>query len=243
VADVAELEALLNRDWTWTAFAIGDLEPALLSHCEWWRQGDALVLLFDGLSPRLACHCGGGTGLADILAGLPDERVWANVRPQFEAEFTRVYRPEKCVRMRRMYLQTPVAPEGEVESLHEHNRAEVAELLGHGERVLFLPAMLKTGFFRGVRDGSRLVAVAGVHLASTRFNIAAVGSVFVHPSYRQRGLARRCTGHVIASLQAQGIDRIVLNVEDTNDRARRVYERLGFESALVYLDGECARVK
>jgi ribosomal protein S18 acetylase RimI-like enzyme len=243
VTDVAELEELLNRDWTWTGFAIGDLEPALLSHCEWWCQGDALVLLFDGLSPRLACHYGGGTGLADILAGVPDERVWVNVRPQFEAEFTRVYRPDKCVRMRRMYLQKRVTPEGVVDSLHENNRAEVEELLAHGEWVLFLPAMLKTGLFRGVRDGRRLVAVAGVHLASTRFNIAALGSVFVHPSYRQRGLARLCSGHVIASLQEQGIDRIVLNVEDTNDRAKRVYERLGFESALVYLDGECVRVK
>jgi ribosomal protein S18 acetylase RimI-like enzyme len=85
--------------------------------------------------------------------------------------------------------------------------------------------------------------MAGVHLASTRFNIAALGSVFTHPSYRQRGLARLCSSHVIASLQEQGIDRIVLNVEDTNARAKRVYERLGFESALVYLDGQCVRVE
>lgn len=243
VTDVAELEEFLNRDWTWTGFAIGDLEPELMSHCEWWCEGEALVLLFDGLSPRLACHYGGGAGLAEIVASIRDEQVWVNVRPQFEAEFTRVYRPYKCVRMRRMYLQKWVAPEGVAESLHENNRVEVEELLANGEWVLFLPAMLKTGLFRGVRDGGRLVAMAGVHLASTRFNIAALGSVFTHPSYRQRGLARLCSSHVIASLQEQGIDRIVLNVEDTNDRAKRVYERLGFESALVYLDGECVRVE
>ena len=47
------------------------------------------------------------------------------------------------------------------------------------------------------------------------------------------------TGFAMGDLEPE----LMLNVEDTNDRAKRVYERLGFESALVYLDGECVRVE
>jgi hypothetical protein len=39
-----------------------------------------------------------------------------------------------------------------------------------------------------------------------------------------------------------GIRRIVLNVEDEKVTARRIYERLGFQTACTYLDGEYARI-
>lgn len=237
------LEPILNRDWPWAGFALGDLEPEWMPHCEWWRSAGTIALLFDGLTPRLMCPYGDASGFARILASMKEERIWANVRPDFEETFRRFYRPEKTVAMRRMYLEEPVSAIGETVPLSPADRAEIEELLQQGEWVLFLPHALASGHYYGVRENGRLVAIAGTHLASARYNIAALGSVFTHPDHRGKGLGRICSSHVLASVGRAGIGRVVLNVEEQKAAARRIYERLGFRTACTYLDGECVRIQ
>jgi GNAT superfamily N-acetyltransferase len=190
----------------------------------------------------LVCPYGDASGLAPILASLKDERIWANIRPEFADTFRRFYRPDKAVLMRRMYLEGPVASIGEAVPLSVSDRLEIEELLKQGEWVLFLPQALASGHYYGVRENGRLIAIAGTHLASSRYNIAALGSVFTHPDHRGKGLAGICSSHVLASIGRAGIRRVVLNVEDQKATARRVYERLGFQTACTYLDGECVRI-
>jgi len=242
VTEPAILEPVLNQDWPWAGFALGDLEPEWMPHCEWWHSGGAFVLLFDGLSPRLMCHYGDASGLAPILASMSDARIWANIRPESEAIFRQFYRPDKVVRMRRMFLDRPVASTGEAVRLCSSDRLEIEDLLKQGEWVLFLPQALASGHYFGIRENGRLVAVAGTHLASSRYDIAALGTVFTHPDHRGRGLARICSSHVLESIGRAGIRRVVLNVEDEKVTARHVYERLGFQTACIYLDGECVRI-
>jgi len=242
LTDPAALEAMLNQDWPWAGFALGDLEPVWMPHCEWWQAANTVVLMFDGLSPRVMCHLGDGSGLAQALEAIEEPRVWANIRPEFEETFRRFYRPEQAVRMRRMYLDRTVEVQGEAARLHPGDRAEIEDLLAQGEWVFFLPECLSSGHYYGVREDGRLVAIAGTILASTRYNIAALGSVFTHPEHRGKGLAGICCSHVLASAAHAGIGRVVLNVEEQKVKARRVYERLGFQTACTYLDGECARL-
>jgi hypothetical protein len=139
LTEPAVLEPILNQEWPWAGFAIGDPEPEWIQRCEWWRSAETVVLLFDGLNPRLMCHYGDTSGLAAILASMRDERIWANVRPDSEGIFLRFYRPDKIVRMRRMYLDRPVARTGEAVRLSLSNRREIEDLLKQGEWVLFLP--------------------------------------------------------------------------------------------------------
>jgi GNAT superfamily N-acetyltransferase len=241
LTDPAVLEPILNRDWQWAGFAIGDLEPQWMRHCEWLLHGDSLVLLFDGLAPRLLCHYGEPSDLAPILAAIDVPRVWANIHSDCEETFHRFYQPERSVRMCRMYSEQAVPAEGQAVALSSGDRAEIEELLATGEWVLFLPDRLDGGFYYGVRVNGRLVAVAGTHLASTRYNIAALGSVFTHPDQRGQGLARVCCSHVLAAVGHAGIRRVVLNVEEAKASARRLYEGLGFRTACVYTDGEYVR--
>jgi GNAT superfamily N-acetyltransferase len=242
LTDSAVLESILNRDWPWAGFGIGDLDPEWMPHCEWWQDAGTVVLLFDGLNPRVMCHYGDVSGLAAILASLKDERIWANIRPDVEDTFGRFYRPYKAVRMRRMYLDRPVTGTGEAVPLSLSDRIEIESLLKQGEWVLFLPHALASGHYYGVRENGRLIAIAGTHVASPRHNIAALGTVFTHSDYRGRGLAGICSSHVLESIGRAGIRRVVLNVEDEKAAARRVYERLGFQTACIYLDGECERI-
>jgi GNAT superfamily N-acetyltransferase len=243
----AVLESILNRDWPCAGFALGDLEPEWMPRCEWWRSAGTIALLFDGLTPRLMCPYGDASGFAPILASMKDERIWANVRPDFQETFERFYRPEKTVVMRRMYLEEPVArigdTAGEAVALSAADGREIEELLQQGEWVLFLPHARASGHYYGVRENGRLVAIAGTHLSSARYNIAALGSVFTHPDHCGKGLGRICSSHVLESVGRTGIRRVVLNVEEQKAAARRIYERLGFRTACTYLDGECVRIQ
>jgi ribosomal protein S18 acetylase RimI-like enzyme len=242
LSDPAVLERLLNQDWPWAGFALGDLEPEWMEHCEWWQVSDTVVLLFDGLTPRLCCAYGDTSGLAQILECLKGGRIWANIRPEAEDIFRRFYRPEKIVSMRRMYLNGPFPARTEAIRLDPTDQLAIEELLKQGEWVLFLPQALASGHFYGIRENDKLVAMAGTHLASARYNIAALGSVFTHPARRGKGLATICCKAVLASLSEAGISRAVLNVEEEKLGARHIYEKLGFQTACIYIDGQWARL-
>jgi GNAT superfamily N-acetyltransferase len=214
-----------------------------MQHCEWWRSGDTIVLLFNGLTPRLLAAYGGAGDLVHMLARLEEPRVWANIRPDFEAAFHQFYQPVRVVRMRRMYMEGQVKGSGGTVRLGPADRPHIEELLQHGEWVLFVPQALASGHFYGIRDAEgTLVAIAGTHLATPRYNMAALGTVFTHPHHRGRGLATICCRDVLASLGRANITRMVLNVEEDKAGACRMYQRLGFRTACTYLDGECARI-
>jgi len=242
LTDPADLAPILNRDWPWAGFALGDLEPEMMPYCEWRQAAQTIVLLFKRLDPPLLFHFGDASGLDELLPSLDLPRIWANLLPEHESAFRRFYRPENCVRMCRMFLDRPVTPIGNATPLTLADQPEIEALLADGEWVLLIPERLATGHYYGVRENGRLVALAGTHLASVRYNIAALGTVFTHRDYRGRGLAQVCCSHALASFARVGIRRVILNVEESKAGARRVYERLGFQTACTYLDGTCVRI-
>ena len=91
--------------------------------------------------------------------------------------------------------------------------------------------------FYGVAVEGRLVAAAGTHLVSPTYGVAAVGNVFTHPNYRCRGYGTVTIGAVVAELVRLGIRDIVLNVNQSNGDAIRIYEKLGFERYCAFLEG------
>lgn len=105
--------------------------------------------------------------------------------------------------------------------------AEVQSLYRLYAEAHFSPYPLMQGVFYGVERDGRLVAVAGTHLISETYGVAAVGNVVTHPDYRGRGYAQACTAAVVRNL-AEQIPTVVLNVGADNTVARRVYAKLGF---------------
>jgi predicted GNAT family acetyltransferase len=72
-----------------------------------------------------------------------------------------------------------------------------------------------------------LVSAGGTHIVAPTYGIAAVGNVFTLPPYRGRGYATTCTSAVVRELLGRSLE-VVLNVARSNQRAVRIYERLGF---------------
>jgi ribosomal protein S18 acetylase RimI-like enzyme len=81
------------------------------------------------------------------------------------------------------------------------------------------------GDFFGIRDGGKLIAMAGERMALPEFR--EVSAVCTHPDYLGRGYAGLLTRRVMRGQTAAG-KRTFLHVKETNLRAQAVYERLGF---------------
>ncbi len=92
----------------------------------------------------------------------------------------------------------------------------------------FEPRMLETKQYYGIRQSGELVSVAGVHVYSRRYRVAALGNIATHPKYRGKGYGTTLTAKVCKSLLLE-IDDIGLNVKADNISAIKCYEKLGFE--------------
>jgi RimJ/RimL family protein N-acetyltransferase len=97
----------------------------------------------------------------------------------------------------------------------------------------FDPRMLATNRYYGVRVDDRLVAVAGVHVYSPRYRVAALGNVATLPSHRGYGYGSRATAHLCARLMEEGLV-VGLNVRADNAAAIKSYRRIGFTVVAEY---------
>jgi predicted GNAT family acetyltransferase len=98
----------------------------------------------------------------------------------------------------------------------------------------FVPRMLETGLYYGIRRGRALVSVAGVHVYSPHYKVAALGNIATRPDARGRGLATAVTARLCHELLLQGIEHVGLNVKADNPSAIACYEKLGFQRVADY---------
>jgi predicted GNAT family acetyltransferase len=97
----------------------------------------------------------------------------------------------------------------------------------------FDPRMLETDYYYGIRQGSDIISVAGIHVYSLRFKVAALGNVTTHPNFRGQGLGTAVCAKLCQAL-LQTADHIGLNVKADNASAIASYKRLGFEVIAEY---------
>ena len=101
--------------------------------------------------------------------------------------------------------------------------------------------MLDEGVFYGIWENGQLAAAAGTHLVVPGEDVAAVGNVYTRRDRRGLGLAASVTCSVVDELLRMRIRTIVLNVNQSNAPAIRVYERLGFTRHCSYYEGLAER--
>jgi len=98
----------------------------------------------------------------------------------------------------------------------------------------FDPRMLETGQYVGIRgDGDELVSVAGIHVYSPAYKIAALGNIATRLDKRGQGLGTIVSAGLCKQLLPT-VDVIGLNVRSDNTAAIRVYEKIGFEIVGTY---------
>src|SRR5262249_54072458 len=98
----------------------------------------------------------------------------------------------------------------------------------------FVPRMLETGCYFGIRRGGALVSVAGVHVYSPEYKVAALGNIATRPAFRGQGVATAVTTRLCQELRRAGIEHIGLNVNVDNRAALACYEKIGFRRIANY---------
>lgn len=98
----------------------------------------------------------------------------------------------------------------------------------------FNPQLVKTGWYYGIRNGSAIISVAGVHVCAPAYKVAALGNVTTHPSMRGRGMSRAACARLCQSLMQNGVEHIGLSVKTDNASAIACYTKLGFEKILEH---------
>jgi len=229
------------------AYELGDLDDFFWPHTRWfaWEEDGALsqlALLYTENEPPVLIALAEeplptmDLLLAELLPALP-KQVYAHLTPSLLDVMSHRYELDAQGRHLKMGLARHdlVELDPNVQPLRPEDVEEVlafyAEAYPH---TWFVPRMLESGRYVGLREDGALVCVAGVHVWSPTWRVAAIGNVATLPSHRSRGLARTACSHLIALLLGDGLDTIGLNVRADNLPAITAYVALGFEPVAQY---------
>jgi len=117
----------------------------------------------------------------------------------------------------------------------------VRALLAHGGSFApdaFAEYQVTQGVFFGVEDGAGgLAAVGGTHIVDYTSGVAAIGNMYTRPDCRGRGYGGAVLTAIVDEVRANGATTIVLNVDQRNTGARRLYEHHGFTVHCPYIEG------
>ncbi len=236
---------VLSTDRLYAAYAIGDLEPGFFEECAWYGAESAgrvvsLCLHYKGLYPNAFFTLGEEEGVRVILFGaLGPWRAYFSSRYEHLRALREFYNLGPVEHLMRLAVTAerfkPVPTETVrlgMPDIHDLNRLYH---IGGGGSV-FTSHQLDKGVYFGVRVDGELVSVAGTHVVSPGYGIAAVGNVLTHPRHRNRGHATACTSAVVQELLRKGCAEVVLNVREDNFPAIKAYTRLGFREHCRYVE-------
>jgi ribosomal protein S18 acetylase RimI-like enzyme len=246
---------MLELDRPWSAYALADLEPEHFSLTRWFHSdaGPAIALLYRAFDvPVLVC-----AGAPRDVDSLLDEvstahdssGLYAVVKPEILPLLKSRYRVREVRPMLRMILtgEPPTTPPREIVRLTRQDLRPLQLLYedgnGRGEAPdFFIPSMVESGVYCGIREGDRLIAVAGTHIVARSVGVGAIGNVYTRHDRRGKGLSTLVTAAVTRELKALDLRTIVLNVRDSNEPAVRVYEKLGYTVHCNYYEVVATRL-
>jgi ribosomal protein S18 acetylase RimI-like enzyme len=243
VTDKARIESFLRQNPALHLYELGDLDDFFFSYTSWYsheKDGEikSLALVYTGteLPVLLALDDSGSASMPVLLNELRDK-----LPKRFYCHLTRGY--EKLLEDR--FLLEPHGTHHKM-TLTVHAKLDAIDASGavqldakEKEEILefyssaypgnwFDARMLETGQYFGLRQKGRLGSIAGIHVYSPKYKVAALGNIATLPEFRGQGLGTRVTAALCRNL-LNTVDIIGLNVKTDNADAIRCYQKLGFK--------------
>lgn len=244
-----EIEAFARRNIYLHIYSLGDLDDFFWPHTVWFGLRDAgqirqLALLYTGCSmPTVLAYAeepvqGMRELLRGILSFLP-RRFYAHITQSVADALVETYHLQSHGDFQKMALTDRSRLAGvdvsQTVALTPHDRDELQAFYQEAYPAnFFVPRMLQTGFYFGVRRDSTLVSVAGVHVYSQEYKVAALGNIATRPEARGQGFATATTARLCQELLKAGVEHVGLNVRADNHSAVACYQNLGFERVADY---------
>lgn len=247
--DKNELESFLRKNIPLHIYSIGDLDDFYWKYTSWYGLKDegglkAVVLLYKAVNPTVLlalCKdeelCYMNDLLTGILQVLP-KKIYSHLTPGVENIFSKNFSILQNGNYCKMLLDIDKIPDDldseEVIRLSQYDINALNELysLSYPDNS-FDPRMLETGMYFGIREGEKIISVAGVHVFSKQYRIAALGNITTHRDHRGRGLGTKVTLRLCREL-IKHADVIGLNVSVHNISAIKCYEKIGFKRIALY---------
>jgi len=246
--DKAEIEAFLRRDTWLHIYGIGDLDAFFWPHTAWYALKEAetvrsVVLLYTGGAlPVLLALAGEdlplmGDLLQSLLHLLP-RRFYCHLSAGLDRTLAQEYRLEEHGEHHKMALPDRNLLTGiDASNVVRLSTADVSDMLALYEESYpghwFEPRMLQTEQYYGIRRADALISVAGVHVHSPRYGVAALGNITTHPQHRGRGHGTAVTAGLCKGL-LETVEHVGLNVKADNRAALSCYRKLGFKVCASY---------
>lgn len=243
------IESFLRRNPELHVYSLGDLDDFFWPCTTWygWQDNGELAevaMIYSsrtlptlvGISPRPAVM----QKLLGEVAPLLPEMFYAHLSPGIECAFARTHVLESHGPHYKMVLRDASrvrdADCSQAVPLTLHDAPDLMRLYQESyPGNWFDLRVLEAGQYFGLRRDERLVSVAGIHVYSQRYRVAALGNIVTHPAYRHRGYARQVTARLCRSVLAS-VEHVGLNVKADNEAAIACYAGLGFEVIAPYTE-------
>lgn len=244
-----DIERCCRRNPFLHIYALGDLDDFFWPHTTWFglRKGDdltQLVLLYTGqpLPVLLACAESPVEDMREMLAQmirvLP-HRFYAHLSVGVANVLAESFHIQPHGLHHKMALRDTSRLSGvDASKAVRLSATDTEDLIELYEASYpgnwFVPRMLETGFYFGIRRGPSLASVAGVHVYSSKYKVAALGNITTRPDARGQGLATVATARLCQELLRTGTAHVGLNVKADNPSAITCYQKLGFDRIADY---------
>ena len=247
IHDKEQLETFFRTNTDLHIYSIGDLDDFFWPHTVWYgnmkdEKLTAVALLYIAQTiPALLALSDTSEPLFELLhsiAHLLPDRFYAHLSPGAQKSFGSGFVLSLASTSCKMSLKNSSALEkvdcSDVERLSVGDLPQICRLFKESyPDNWFDKRMLLTNQYFGIRQNDNLVSVAGVHVYSEKYRIAALGNIATHPSLRNRGYGKKVTARLCQSL-LEKVDTVGLNAGSENMAALRCYEQLGFETVVSY---------
>jgi len=247
--DKSRIEAFLRKNVYLHIYSIGDLDDFFWPDTAWygWEQGgeiQAVALLYtastDPTLLALSEHQDVMGELVRSIFHILPERFYAHTSPGVAEAVEEQCKIKSYGKHYKMGLKNASLLYdidcSQVVRLTENDLEDMLGLYEEGyRRNWFNARMLQTKQYFGLRLKNRLLSVAGVHVYSEKYKVAALGNIVTHPDCRGKGFGKAVTAGLCQSL-SEHVDNIGLNVKADNIPAIALYEKLGFEIVGTYYE-------
>lgn len=243
------IEAFLRKNVCLHIYSIGDLDDFFWQDTQWYalKEDDeiqALALIYTGQRiPTLQALSVQADPMRKLLRSISHilpGRFHAHLSPGVEEVFKGRYEMESCEQHYKMLLNSKRLPDSiDCSQVIRMTEDDLGQMLQLYEEAYpgnwFDPRMLQTRQYFGMKIDNKLVSVAGIHVYSKTYGVAALGNITTHPDFRGRDIAQTVTVRLCQSL-LENVDHIGLNVKADNTAAIALYEKLGFEITALYYE-------
>ncbi|MEO6457571.1 MAG: GNAT family N-acetyltransferase [Chloroflexia bacterium] len=255
--DKEEIERFLRHNTFLHIYSIGDLDDFFWENTVWYalkHEGEIkqIILMYTALEmPTVLAFTEQPEDemrgfLGSILPLLPS-RFYTHLTQGLRSLLEEDYEVQCHGTFYKMALtdmsRLDMVDTSSVTGLTSSDLGEVAELYKVSyPGNWFDPRMLETGHYYGLRRDNALIGVAGVHVYSDKYKVAALGNVTTHPQYRGQGIATACCASLCHEL-SRTVEHIGLNVKADNKGAIASYRKLGFEAIATYEECTVSRAE